>query len=74
MIETLVVFPAPLGPSSPPADRRETERSWHLTDEISIKRILDHWGLSPPEREKPPPTREVVRVPLDDEGREIQAG
>ena len=46
----------------------------YLTDEISIKRILDHLGLSPPEREKPPPTREVVRVPLDDEGREIQAG
>jgi hypothetical protein len=26
------------------------------------------------EQEKPPPTREVVRVPVDDEGREIQAG
>jgi hypothetical protein len=31
-------------------------------------------GLSPPEQEKPPPRREVVRVPVDDEGREILAG
>jgi hypothetical protein len=46
----------------------------YITDEISIKRILDHLGLSPPEQEKPPPPREVVRVPVDDEGREIQAG
>jgi len=30
-------------------------------------------GLSPPEQEKSPPTREVVRVSVDDEGREIQA-
>jgi len=53
---------------------RRTRSCANLTDEISIKRILDHLGLSPPEREKPPPTRQVVRVPLDDEGREIQAG
>jgi hypothetical protein len=45
----------------------------YITDEISIKRILDHLGLSPPEEEKPPPIREVVRVLVDDEGREIQA-
>lgn len=31
-------------------------------------------GLSPPEEAKPPPVREVARVPVDDEGREIQAG
>ena len=36
--------------------------------------ILDHLGLSPPPQEKPPPTRELVRVPVDDEGREFQAG
>jgi hypothetical protein len=30
-------------------------------------------GLNPPEDEKPPPIREVLRVPVDDEGREIQA-
>ena len=45
----------------------------YVADEISIKRILDHLGLSPPEQEKSPPTREVVRVSVDDEGREIQA-
>ena len=46
----------------------------YITDELSIRRILDHLGLSPPQQDKPPPTREVVRVPVDDEGREIQAG
>ena len=46
----------------------------YITDELSIRRILDHLGLNPPEQENPPPTREVVRVPADDEGREIQAG
>jgi hypothetical protein len=40
---------------------------------LSIRRILAHLGLSPPEREKPPPPREVVRVPVENEGREIQA-
>ena len=46
----------------------------YITDEISMKRILDHLGLSPPEQEKPPPRRAVVRVPIGDEGCEIQAG
>jgi hypothetical protein len=46
----------------------------YVTDELSIRRILDHLDLSPPQQEKPPPTREPVRVPIDDEGREIQAG
>ena len=46
----------------------------YITDELSIRPILNHLGLSPPEQEKPPPTLEVVRVPVDDEGREIQAG
>jgi hypothetical protein len=46
----------------------------YITDELSIRRILDHLGLSPPEQEKPPPRREVVRVPVDDDGREILAG
>jgi hypothetical protein len=36
--------------------------------------ILDHLGLSPPEASKPPPAMpEVVRVPVDEEGREVQA-
>ena len=39
---------------------------------LAIRRILDHLGLSPPEK-PPPDVREVVRVPVDDEGREIVA-
>jgi hypothetical protein len=39
-----------------------------------VKRILAVLGLSPPEDEKPPPVREVVFLPVDDEGREIQVG
>jgi len=46
----------------------------YITDEISIKRILDHLGLSPPGQEEPAPTPEVVRAPVDDEGHEILAG
>jgi hypothetical protein len=34
----------------------------YITDELSIRRILDHLGLSRPEEAKPPPVREVVRV------------
>lgn len=33
-----------------------------LTDELSIRRILDHLGLSAPPQDKPPPVREIVRV------------
>jgi hypothetical protein len=33
-----------------------------LTDEPSIRRILDHLGLSAPPQDKPPPVREIVRV------------
>ncbi len=45
----------------------------YVSDGVSIKRILAALGLSPPE-EKPPPIHEVVRVPLDEEPREIQVG
>lgn len=44
----------------------------NVSDEISVKRILTGLGLSPPEEDKPPAIRELVRVPLDDGGREIQ--
>jgi hypothetical protein len=44
----------------------------YLADTVAIRRILDHLGLSPPE-EPPPDVREVVRVPVDDQGREIGA-
>jgi hypothetical protein len=45
----------------------------YITDEVAISRILDHLGLTPAPQERPPPTRELVRVPVDEEGREIQA-
>jgi hypothetical protein len=32
-----------------------------VTDDVPIRRILDHLGLSPPPEEKPPPIREVLR-------------
>jgi hypothetical protein len=44
----------------------------YITHTVAIRRILDHLGLSPPEK-PPPEVREVVRVPVDDEGREIGA-
>jgi hypothetical protein len=40
----------------------------YVTDELSITRILNHLGLSPPPLEKPPPTREVLRVAEHGEG------
>jgi hypothetical protein len=46
----------------------------YLHDQVAIKQILDHLGLSPPEEPKPPPAEhEVVRVPVDQEGREMGA-
>jgi len=46
----------------------------YLHDQVSISRILEHLGLGPPETAKPPPAlHEVVRVPVDEEGREIEA-
>jgi len=45
-----------------------------VTDSFAIRRILDHLGLSPPEESKPPPAmHEVVHVPVDEEGRDIEA-
>jgi hypothetical protein len=45
-----------------------------LHDLVAIKQLLAHLGLSPPEEPKPPPAvHEVVRVPVDEEGREMQA-
>jgi hypothetical protein len=34
-----------------------------VTDFFAIRRILDHLGLSPQPQDKPPPIREVLRVP-----------
>ena len=53
-----------------PVEREGRRRS--RRNGVAIARILDCLGLSPPEESKPPPAvREVVRVPLDEEGWEI---
>ncbi len=41
----------------------------YLHDHFTVKTILDHLGLSPPEIERPPP--ELRYVPVDNEGREL---
>ena len=43
----------------------------YINDHFTIKKILDHLGLSPPEKQRPPP--EIRYVPLDHEGGEIEA-
>ena len=43
----------------------------YITDSLAIQKILDHLELSPPEK-PPPDVRDVVRVPVDDAGREIE--
>jgi len=46
----------------------------YLHDQVAIRRILAHLGLTLPQEPKPPPApHEVVRVPVDEEGREIEA-
>jgi len=46
----------------------------YLHDQVAIKHILAHLGLGPPEEPKPPPAvHEVVRVPVDEQGREMEA-
>jgi hypothetical protein len=39
-----------------------------LTDQLSIRKILDHLGLSTPPQDKPPPVREILRVAEHGEG------
>ena len=49
--------------------RRSQGRSrWWITDSLAIRQILEHLGLSPPEK-PPPDIREVLRVPVDEQGR-----
>ncbi len=43
----------------------------YITDSLAIRQILGHLGLSPPEK-PPPQIRDVLRVPVDEEGREIE--
>jgi hypothetical protein len=40
-----------------------------VLDQFTVKKILDHLGLSPPQIERPPP--QLRYVPLDHEGREV---
>jgi hypothetical protein len=44
----------------------------YITDSPAIRQILEHLGLSPPEK-PPPDIREVLRVAVDEQGREIEA-
>jgi hypothetical protein len=39
-----------------------------LTDQLSIRKILDHLGLGTPPQDKPPPAREILRVAEHGEG------
>jgi hypothetical protein len=39
-----------------------------LTDQLSIRRILEHLGFSTQPQDKPPPLREVLRVAEQGEG------
>ena len=47
----------------------------YLCDSFAISRVLEELGLSPPDDERPPPTApprpEVLRVPVDEDGREL---
>ena len=44
----------------------------YVTNSLAIRQILEHLDLSPPEK-PPPDIRQVFRVPVDEEGREIEA-
>jgi hypothetical protein len=54
-----------------PALWRALKVAAYITDALAIRQVLEHLGPSPPEK-PPPEIRDVVRVPLDDEGREIE--
>ena len=43
----------------------------YVTDSMAIRRILEHLDLSPPDK-PPPDIRDTIRVPVDEEGREIE--
>jgi len=42
-----------------------------VTDQFAVRRILDHLGLAPPRKPRPPPLRDSSVVPVDEEGREL---
>jgi hypothetical protein len=43
----------------------------YITDALANRQVLQRLDLSPPEK-PPPQIRDVVRVPVDDEEREIE--
>ncbi len=45
----------------------------YVSDSVAIRQILHHLDLCPLEKPPPPDAQELVRVPVDDEGREIAA-
>jgi hypothetical protein len=45
----------------------------YITESPAIRQILDHLDMGPPEKPPPSDLRELVRVPVDEEGREIEA-
>lgn len=45
----------------------------YIHDTVAIRRILEHLGLTPPEAKPPPQDKVVVRVLVDEEGRELSA-
>jgi hypothetical protein len=44
----------------------------YISDSLAIRQILDHLDLSPPEK-PPPDIRDLVCVPVDEDGREIES-
>jgi hypothetical protein len=54
--------PLPARDARPVAHQTSYRLIAFLTDELSIRRILDHLGLSTPAQDKPPPVREILRV------------
>jgi Transposase zinc-binding domain/Putative transposase len=42
-----------------------------VTDQLAVRRILEHLGLAASQKPRPPPLREIAAVPVDHEGREL---
>jgi len=47
---------------------RTMQMTAFLTDQLSIRKILDHLGLGTPPQDKPPPAREILRAAEHGEG------
>lgn len=53
----------------------ELKITGYLCDSFAVRRVLEQLGLAPPKEDGPPPASaprpELVRVPADEEGREL---